>query len=377
MNVLQLFSDWKWTGPAEPMLRLSLALRERGHRVDLVCSESPRIDEGSLGERARELGVAPHHTMAHARGAAWWRDTPEVRRLRTLIEERDIALVHTWHTRDHVLALRAAWRRRRTGRTRVVRSVARAGPIGRAPWNRLLFGPGTDGLICPSPGSAAANEGLRRGRPLLGAFGAIDVERFRPAAPDPGVREALGLEPGQRVVGISARVQRHRRYDLLLEAAALWMKQDPAARLLVIGRGTHMREVAERPAERLGIADRVVFAGYRTTDYADVLRTMEVFTFLVPGSDGGCRALLEASACGLPAVASRRGALPEIVVDGETGLLVEERPEALAAAWRALLDDGARRAQMGRAARKRAEEHFHLQRLAPQVEALYAEVLAS
>jgi glycosyltransferase involved in cell wall biosynthesis len=96
-----------------------------------------------------------------------------------------------------------------------------------------------------------------------------------------------------------------------------------------------------------------------------------VFTLLVPGSDGTCRALLEAAACGLPAVTTRRGALPEIVVDTETGTVVDEAPEALAAAWRALLrDDGARR-RMGAAARRRALQAFSPERRAEEILGFY------
>jgi glycosyltransferase involved in cell wall biosynthesis len=115
----------------------------------------------------------------------------------------------------------------------------------------------------------------------------------------------------------------------------------------------------------------VLFAGYRGDDYVDVLRTIDVLTFLVPGSDGSCRALLEAHACGIPAVTSRRGALPEIVAAGETGLLVDEDPEDLCAAWQELLTDSERRARMGRAARQRAERCFDPARLAEEVESLY------
>jgi glycosyltransferase involved in cell wall biosynthesis len=216
---------------------------------------------------------------------------------------------------------------------------------------------------------------LRGGRPLIGAFGAVDLERFCPGEPDKAVRESLGLEPGGPVVGIVARAQRHRRFDLLLQAAAQLAQSDPEARLLVIGRGTHIGETAHEPAARLGIADRVIFAGYRTDDYVDVLRNIDVFTLLVPGSDGGCRALLEAAACGIPAVTTGRGALSELVVDGETGLIVPERAEALAGAWHALLGDAERRAELGRAARRRAEAEFAPERLGREVEALYRETL--
>ena len=133
------------------------------------------------------------------------------------------------------------------------------------------------------------------------------------------MRAALGLAPEHEVIGIVARVQPHRRFDLLLAAAQRLFAQRPAARLLIVGRGTQREALAERPARALGIADRVVFAGYRHHDYADVLRAIDVFTFLVPGSDGSCRALLEAMACGIPAVTTRRGALAEIVADGRDG----------------------------------------------------------
>jgi glycosyltransferase involved in cell wall biosynthesis len=188
------------------------------------------------------------------------------------------------------------------------------------------------------------------------------------------VRESLGLEPGQPVVGIVARAQRHRRFDLLMQATAELLRRLPAARLLVIGRGTHIRETAHEPAIRLGIADRVIFAGYRTTDYVDVLRSIDVFTFLVPGSDGGCRALLEAAACGIPAVTTARGALSELVLEGETGSIVPERAGPLAAAWYDLLVDGPRRAAMGAAARGRAETHFAPERLCREILALYTNV---
>ena len=375
MKILQLTSDWKWTGPAAPMLQLLLALRAAGHRVDLACPQSPSGAGPSLASEAGAAGVEPRLTLERARGVRWRRDAADIECLRALLEAGDYDVVHTWHTRDHVLALRAASARRRAGRTRVVRSYKSAEPIRAAPWNRWLFGPGCDGLVCVSPGVASANRRLRGGRPLLGVFGAVDLERFRPEVPDKAVRESLGLEPGQPVVGIVARAQRHRRFDLLLQAAARLARSDPAARLLVIGRGTHIRETAHAPATRLGIADRVIFAGYRTDDYVDVLRTIDVFTLLVPGSDGGCRALLEAAACGIPAVTTARGALAELVVDGETGLIVPERAEVLADAWRGLLGEPDRRAQLGRAARRRAEAEFAPERLCREIEALYRETL--
>lgn len=358
------------------MLRLAEGQRARGHEVWLGCPSAPEGADRSVGSEARNLGWAPALELPRGRGVRPLSDLPAIRALRGWIGEHRIDLVHTWHTRDHVLALRAAGRFSSVRRPAVIRSYRIAEQIANHPWNRWLYGTRTDGLLCVSPETARRNRALRRNGAIRGVFGAVDVDRFRPIAPDAGLRRALGLAPEHRVVGIVARVQPHRRFDLLLEAARLQAARDPAFRLLVIGRGTRRRELAEEPARQMGLEDRVVFAGYRREDYADVLRSMDVFTFLVPGSDGTCRALLEAAAAGIPAVTSWRGALPEIVVNGKTGLLVPDDPAALADAWQALLEDEEKRRAFGTEARKRAEACFTPERLADEVETLYREALA-
>ena len=363
MKILHVFSDWKWTGPADPMLQLLLGQRERGHEVLLACPEAPPEAEG-VADRARREGVEIPLRLERARGTNPWRDRADLMQLRTLCDELRPDVLHAWHTRDHVLAWLAV------GRERVVRSYARAERIPRWPWNRWLFGAATGALLLPARAAAEANRTLCRGS-VEAVLGAVDLDRFEPRLPDPVVLAELGLSPADRVVGVVARVQRHRRFDLLLEAMVRLARRESRARLLVVGRGTHLDEVARRPAERLGIADRVIFAGYRGADYVDVLRSIEIFTFLVPGSDGSCRALLEAQACGIPAVITRRGALSEIVANGETGVLVPEDPDALCDAWAELLADADRRARLGRAARQRAEALFTPARLCDAVDAVY------
>ena len=353
MKILQLSSDWKWTGPAEPMLRLAEAERARGHEVALAYPAAPPTANRSLQSEAEAADFASVVPLERRRGGSLLADRADAARLRDWFAASAPDVVHCWHTRDHLLAIRA-----RARQTAIVRSYRSAEQISRAPWNRWLFGRGADGLLCVSPETARVNARLRGGRPLAGALGAVDLARFTPAAGARPARASLGFTPEHEVVGIVARVQRHRRFDLLLDAAVLLFAERPQARLLIVGRGTHLAEVAREPAERLGIGDRVVFAGYRDGDYADVLRAIDIFTFLVPGSDGTCRALLEAAACGIPAVTTRRGALAEIVADGETGLLVDETPAALASAWASLGADPVRRAALGAAARARAVKRF-------------------
>ena len=370
MNVLLMTSDWKWTGPAEPMIRLARGLKDRGHRVLLAAPAPPDSSMRSLEEEAKNAGFPLDLKLRYDHGTRIWSDRKEIQAVRDLVLQNDINVVHTWHTRDHILAWRALGILSKTRKARLVRSYKAGEAIARLPHNYALFGLGCDGLICVSPFFARFNEGICSG-PVAGILGAIDTERYCPAPKKTEVLNSLGLTTSNRIVGIVARGQRRRRFPLLLKAAKHLFESDPEARLLIIGRGTNRKEVAEDPARELGISDRVVFAGYRTADYLDVIRCIDVFTFLVPGSDGTCRAVIEALSMGIPVVATRRGSLPEIVLDGKTGILSSESPRALAESWKLLISETNLRATMARAARVDAKNRFQIKRFSEDVEGLY------
>lgn len=380
MRVLQLSSDWKWTGSAEPMLVLNRALRARGHRVDLVCAEPPSPDRRSLAGEARARGLAPVEALEAERGSVRPGDGVRVRRLRERLlagaEGAPYEVVHCWHSRDHVLAARALGRlpgSPRSGRTAIVRSLPHARRLRSWPWQRWLFGPACDGLLCVSEESARVNRRVRGPGPLASLLGAVELERLIPAADPPATRRSLGVEESDLLIGVVARIQAHRRFDQLLEAFARLVASQPAARLVLIGRGTQIEWVAREPARRLGIEERVVFAGYRVEDYSAVLSCMDLVTFLSPGSDGSCRALLEAAALGRPVVGARQGAIVEIVRDGITGRIVSGSAEELAEIWSTLLADPAGREAMGKAAAEDARRRFAPELQAERVEAFYRE----
>lgn len=382
MKILQLVSDWKWTGPAEPMLVLMKALRARGHQVDLVCPEPPSGSRRSLWQEASIRRLDPIHSVAAIRGSFVSGDGSRVRLLRNWLETDELAgpydIVHCWHSRDHVLAARAL----RLGlpgpfaprRTKLVRFLSQAEPLASWPWNRWLFGVACDGLVCVSDRSAAANRRLRGERTIASTSGAIDFDELEIHRGRHEMRRELGVPEDAKLVGVVARMQAHRRFDLLFEALARVLRERSDVYLVLIGRGTREEDVVRRPVRELGLEENVIFAGYRIEDYADVLNALDLFTFLVPGSDGTCRALLQAAAVGLPLVGTRRGAIPEIISNGQTGLIVEENATSLAAAWASLLEDAVRRVEMGRAAGRDASDRFRPDRFAAWMERFYLEL---
>ncbi|MCE2390035.1 MAG: glycosyltransferase family 4 protein [Proteobacteria bacterium] len=373
MKILQLTGDWKWTGPAEPMLHLAGALRESGHAVDLALPDPPPGASSNLLDRARERGFEPVHRLARRQGYWPVRDGAEVRGLRRLLRERGYDVVHAHHTRDQILA-KLALRGQRAAR---VLSWHHGDPIPTAPWHRWLYGPaGNSGLAVLSERLAErARSGLGWAPERVAvAPGSVDVERFRPRPASAAVRHELGLGEGACVIGLVARLQTHRRVELLLEAFSRARERAPELRLLVVGRGTRARQVLDEPVARMGLGDGVIRAGYRVADYVEVLSVLHALVFLVPGSDGSCRAVLEAMAMGLPVIATGRGTLPETVVDGETGRVLPESPEAFASAFVELCRDPAVWGARGAAGRRRALSRHTPEQQARSLERLYAEL---
>jgi len=188
------------------------------------------------------------------------------------------------------------------------------------------------------------------------------------------VRERFGIDLDNPVLGIVARIQPHRRFDVFLKAIYYVVKEVPHLKVFIIGRGTHINEVAIEPVEALGLKDHVIFTGYQLKDYTKLLAAIDIKVFLVPGSDGSCRAVREAMAMGKPVIVARKGMLPEIVEDGVSGLIIKDTPENLADAIIRLIKDASLREKMGVAARKRMSEEFNSEVQLSKIEEVYKQV---
>lgn len=356
MRVLHLFGDWKWTGPAEPTLDLCLELRSLGVDVTLACQEPPPGAAGSLPARARERGLVPIHPARLERSLSLFKNLRDAKAVAEVARDHDIVHVHFAH--DHAVGGRGA---RKAGRPKVVRTNHKAVPTRKHPGTWYLYRKLTDGYLTFS--QAALDSDVRR----FGLRGwrvdpAMRLERFLPRdAPHEGF-----------VVGVVARMQRHRRFDVLLRGVKL--ARVPDLRVVVIGRGTHMNEVAVEPARKLGLSN-VTFAGYLGDAFLDTVATFDTLLFLVPGSDGTCRAIREAMAMGKAVIGARRGMIPEIVDDGRTGLVIDDTPENIARAIERLAADRGLCREMGRQGREKALRLYDVRRQAAAVKEIYGSLL--
>jgi sugar transferase (PEP-CTERM/EpsH1 system associated) len=188
------------------------------------------------------------------------------------------------------------------------------------------------------------------------------------------LRHKWDLGPDVSTIGTVGRFVEPKGYTYLLDAVVNLRSQLPDVKALLVGDGV-LRRPMEEKAEALGLSDAVIFTGIRR-DVPEILTLLDVF--VLPSLwEGLPIALLEAMAAGLPVVATRVGGVPEVVVDGVTGLLVPPRdPEALSKAILKLLQNSDLRQKMGRSGRERVREHFSVERMVQDTEALYQRLLS-
>jgi glycosyltransferase involved in cell wall biosynthesis len=206
----------------------------------------------------------------------------------------------------------------------------------------------------------------------------VDTERFSPA--DAGeraaLRERLGL-PGGVLAVYTGRLLRGKGLETLLEAFSAVAREAPGLALALVGSGEgqalSVEEELRRRAAEGGLAGRVHFAG-RQERVEDWLRAADLFVFPSVFEALGI-SLVEAAACGLPALASRTGGIVDVVADGVSGVLVAPGDVlALVSGLRALAGDAERRAEMGREARRTALARFDARDSLDRYRALFREV---
>lgn len=360
-------------GGERQLLYLASALRAAGHRNTVVCrAGSP------LAAEARKLGLAVQNLpffMEWDPISAW--------RLARLASRAAHPVLHAHTAHASALACMAAgwtrlpWVAHRRVDFLTSNSLSSRLKYGRA--GRVAAVSRAVGRILEDAGIAASRiavvpDGLPVGAEECAWVG-MPERKFSPASAEERARfrrrieDTYGVPSSGPWVGNLAALVPHKDHDTLLAAAVLVLRDRPSVSFLIGGQGPEAPRLMES-VRRMGLSGRLFILG-QVPDPALVLKSIDVFT-LSSWGEGMGSVLLEASACGVPIAATRAGGIPEIVSDGESGLLVRPRdPEALAAAIGRLIDDRVLAGSLAAQARLRLPD-FGLRRMARQMEAVYA-----
>jgi glycosyltransferase involved in cell wall biosynthesis len=357
LNVLQLYpkADY-FTGAAIQLRELARGLAARGHHVTIATPPGPH------GARLAAPGIE-HVTLPLRR--AW--DPRAAWRLRRLVRERRIDVIHAHKGRARTLAILAGL----------------IGPRPRLVLNRgVSFVPGrlnrlgyttrrVDAIVavCRSIKDDLVRVGVAADK-IAVVYSGTDVRRFHPGIDGAPVRRELGLAARHFVV-LQVGVRSWRGWADVLLAMQRVAASVPEARLVFLGAPAPAIARLSDRARELGIGERVVVVGPRE-DVPSVMAAADVVVDASWAGLGITGSIREALACERAVVATRLAGMPELVLEGETGLLVPPRdPAAMAAAILRLHADPTWRQQLARAGRKRVEAEFSLDAKIEATERLY------
>jgi glycosyltransferase involved in cell wall biosynthesis len=332
-------------------------LIDHGWRALIVCQpDSPLLAEA----RASSIPVE-----AVRMGSAT--DIGAIVRLRGLMRERGVSLVHTHSSVDSWLGGVAA---KSLGRP-VVRSRHVSIPIRR---RRALVYRLADRIITSGEGVRAMviGAGITAERVVAISAG-VDSARFHPGVSGKAVRDELGLGAAP-VVGLVANVRGSKGHNVFLDAARAVLAVAPETRFLIVGDGVGFDDVKRR-VRQLGLEARVRLTGFRR-DIPEVMAALDVLALPSIRSEAIPQVIPQALAVGTPVVASTVGGSPELIRDGENGRLVPPAdPAALADAILALLREPERARAMARAGQVMVQARYTIDATMARTTAVYRELL--
>jgi len=366
MRILHLVSSHRWTGAAEPAADLALAQLRLGHDVSLAC-----IAGESFWRRLHRMGVPPMEGLDLRTGPRP-AILSDVLKLRKIVSEKPYDVVHCHLQHDHWIAAVALGRLtgKKPGadsnpllRPILVRTFHRDIPPRGDLFHRRLYRDASDLLITVSK---SALDSTREKLGLDGKFsshavwirGAVDLERFHPGLDGLANRDDWDIPRDAAVAGIVARMQPHRRHLDLIETIDEVVARIPKAYYIIAGRGELKHKIRET-IHAHPLSERLVRVGYRKHDLPETYAAMDVSVLLAQGSDGTCRAMLEAMACARPVIGANIGAMADTIEPGKTGWLVDpaDRRQLVDALLDAL-GNLERTREMGIEARRRMEANF-------------------
>jgi 1,2-diacylglycerol 3-alpha-glucosyltransferase len=336
-------------GVVSSVLQLRRGLEARGHRVMVVTVDSPHTT--GRDPAVHRFPSIPFNTELELRAGM-----ANAKAVRALVEREKLDLIHThtefglgWAGKRAAQAM--ALPQVHTGHTlyEAYRHYLPAGqllPVRVVRWLLRRFVYGCDALICPSAKSRDYFQSLVPSARITVIGNGVDRYRFRSglltSEERNGVRQALGIRPGDRVLLYVGRLAQEKRVKPLLGVVIPLLQAQPATRLVLVGGGPDGRQLRQLAAENR-VGRQVIFAGQ--VNWGAIHRLYAIADLFVTASLSEVHpvTLIEAALCGLPLVARRDEAYRGLIHDGTNGYLVDTDEQIGRQLAALLADDGERR----------------------------------
>jgi glycosyltransferase involved in cell wall biosynthesis len=357
LSLFQIDAGKEWRGGQRQALLLGKELQKKGYPFHFyVQTGSP------LHEKALQEGLPVHPIKIRSE-----LDIMAILRLALAMRRKKCTLVH-FHD-AHSAAIGAAAAKLTKVPLRVL-SRRVDFPLKKNLLSRLKYGKDLDVIIAISEGvkNVLVDSGIEAKLIKVIPSG-IDFIPFHEAEHSDYLRRELNFGPDDFLVGIVAHLADHKGHKYLIQAAELLKKESPKIKIIIVGEGPlHMQ--LQKQVEQIHVEDMVFFLGFRE-DIPQILCSLDLFV-LSSYLEGMGTSILDAMACRLPVVATKVGGIPEVVVDGETGLLVPpKRSASLAKAILKLYKNKDLAEKMGEKGYRVVHEKFSAESMADRIIDLY------
>ncbi|HEX9006143.1 MAG TPA: glycosyltransferase family 4 protein [Bacteroidota bacterium] len=368
MRILVTCFSPAWGGLELQARDLACHLQERGHEVWLAC-----LPDSPLEREAKEQQVhpLPFDVTGYVHPRLVWR-------LGKFIARNQLDIIHCHLSRD-IATVVPAMKLSMTEVPIVLTRGMGSGISKKDPLHQFTYG----NLALVIAVSSVIHRNILETTPMVPERVVtvpcgIDSAYFSPErVTGAGVRREFGYDRETTVVGFVGRFSPGKGHEELLKAAAAIAKQRPRTRFLVVGQASHGEQAYEQQIRKMhaemGLEGVMTFAGYRK-DVPEVMAAFDLLAFPSHAEAFGL-VLTEAMAMERAVVASSSDGVLDIVVDGETGLLVPPRDaDRLAGGLLRLIDDPPLRERLGKAGRRRVLEFFDQKKQLDRLEELYGQL---
>ena len=361
MIILHTEASAGWGGQEIRILREAIGMRERGHKVIIAARPESGLLLNSEKNNFRAV------TVEFKR-----RNFPRiVFSIKKLIEKEKIDIVNTHSSKDSWLALPAA--RIAANRPLVLRTRHLSTPVHRGITNRFLYNCLPHFVI--TTGKAIREQLIRvngfNADKIVSVPTGVDTDIFRPEGPHRDLRDELDLAPLTPLVGSLSVIRSWKGLDYFVRAIPLIIKEIPQARFVIAGDGIH-KKTLEKTIEETGVGNKIYMPGHRE-DIVNILSSIDVLVHPSYANEGVPQTILQAMAMKKPVIATDLPPLKEVVIEGETGVLVPvKNHEAIAAGTIRLLRDKEMSGRLGENGRKLVVSSYTFNGMLDKLEALYS-----
>jgi glycosyltransferase involved in cell wall biosynthesis len=353
MKILQTCCSDSWGGLEITALRTAYILKERGHKVHLFCRKNSTLEKEASNRNIDTISLSENNSGIKS-----------IRSLKRIISREKYDIVHSHLSHDLWVVVPAL--KFSGSKAKLFLSKHMGSGISKKDlFHRYLYGRVNHIFAV----SNYVKDSVLKTCPVKEnvisiLYPSLNLKNYNSADFNKNnIRKEFNIDPKAIVIGMSGRFSPGKGQEEFLKAVKILKEEIKDNIFFIIAGGASFGEDKYEKkihnfSKELGISDSVLFTGYRK-DMARVLSAMDIFIFPSHEESFGIT-LTEAMALGLPVVASKKAGVLDIVLDGESGLLVEPRnAAALAEAIKKFIENPELRAQFGRSARKRAEEIFN------------------